>query len=260
LITRDLGLNSYTKFSMEQYSDKQIPNYFQEVNPHQWSLIDFLEWRSENLILRDRNQEHGKLFFLVIGTVDGPKACPSPLESIAVTHWCVLLSHPVLNPLEFVADIKCSPEVVKFWNDRNTQNLREKIQHVKAHNELKLFQIESEDLKYALDRSKNLNFTTIENKRKEALEKSDGDFQPMKTSSTKRKKQSSLSIKNEESANLTASKKVKITDEGNAEMNDTGDPTASNSQPSESIGTQRSSREVNDVNTRNDRLSISGNK
>jgi len=44
---------------MELSSDKQIPNYFQEINSHQWSLIDFLEWRSENLILRDRNQEHG---------------------------------------------------------------------------------------------------------------------------------------------------------------------------------------------------------
>ncbi|POG61697.1 hypothetical protein GLOIN_2v1486032 [Rhizophagus irregularis DAOM 181602=DAOM 197198] len=77
-------------------------------------------------------------------------------------------------------DIKRSPEVVKFWNDRNTQNLHEKIQYVKTHNELKLFQIESEDLNYALDQSKNMNFTAIEDRRKSVLEKalSDDDFMP----------------------------------------------------------------------------------
>ncbi|GES94293.1 hypothetical protein GLOIN_2v1486032 [Rhizophagus clarus] len=61
--------------------------------------------------------------------------------------------------------IKCSLEVENFWNNhKKTQELRQEIHPVKVYNELKLFQIESEDLNYALEGSKNLNFTTIETK------------------------------------------------------------------------------------------------
>ncbi|GES94292.1 hypothetical protein GLOIN_2v1486032 [Rhizophagus clarus] len=48
--------------------------------------------------------------------------------------------------------IKCSLEVENFWNNhKKTQELRQEIHPVKVYNELKLFQIESEDLNYALE-------------------------------------------------------------------------------------------------------------
>ncbi|CAB4488901.1 unnamed protein product [Rhizophagus irregularis] len=154
---------------MEQISNnlQEIDNsYFQEIDPLRWSLINFLEWRSENLVLNDCNQEHG--------------AFKSLLQKIIINDKDNIYRQKAQGLLNNWQDIKRSPEVVKFWNDRNTQNLHEKIQYVKTHNELKLFQIESEDLNYALDQSKNMNFTAIEDRRKSVLEKalSDDDFMP----------------------------------------------------------------------------------
>jgi hypothetical protein len=34
-------------------------SYFQKTNPFEWSLIGFLEWRSENSVLKSCNKEHG---------------------------------------------------------------------------------------------------------------------------------------------------------------------------------------------------------
>ncbi|GBB99994.1 hypothetical protein RclHR1_03700002 [Rhizophagus clarus] len=169
---------------MEQISNnlQEINNsYFQETDPLRWSLINFLEWRSENLVLNDCNQEHG--------------AFKSLLQKIIANDKDNIHRQKAQELLNNWQDIKRSPEVVKFWDDRNTQNLREKIQYVKTHNELKLYQIESEDLNYALDRSKNMSFAAIEDRRKSVMEKalSDDDFMPVRI--PKRKKQLSLSKK-----------------------------------------------------------------
>ncbi|CAG8553276.1 6562_t:CDS:2 [Scutellospora calospora] len=61
----------------------------------------------------------------------------------------------------------------EFWNDRRTQNLQQELQNAKAQNELKTLQVETEDLSYILDRSRELNLhaNIIGNKRKSKLEK-----------------------------------------------------------------------------------------
>ncbi|PKC56667.1 hypothetical protein RhiirA1_473670, partial [Rhizophagus irregularis] len=182
---------------MEQISNnlQEIDNsYFQEIDPLRWSLINFLEWRSENLVLNDCNQEHG--------------AFKSLLQKIIINDKDNIYRQKAQGLLNNWQDIKRSPEVVKFWNDRNTQNLHEKIQYVKTHNELKLFQIESEDLNYALDQSKNMNFTAIEDRRKSVLEKalSDDDFMP---ACIPKRKKLSLPKKNKES--VGSAKKAKTT-------------------------------------------------
>ncbi|GBC07569.1 hypothetical protein RclHR1_07540007 [Rhizophagus clarus] len=65
--------------------------------------------------------------------------------SYSITGKIVSFNH-------FTGGIKCSLEVENFWNNhKKTQELRQEIHPVKVYNELKLFQIESEDLNYALE-------------------------------------------------------------------------------------------------------------
>ncbi|CAG8715900.1 16533_t:CDS:10, partial [Funneliformis mosseae] len=170
---------------MEQASVSPVSNYFHEFDPLKWSLIDFLNWRLEASDFLIQDKEHGTFRYSVEKIANGweDEICVQKAQEI-LDNWTVgifyvslahltghvSLSHLVLG-LELVASIKCSSEVTKFWNDRNIQDLREKIQQVQTHNELKLFQIESEDLNYALDRSKNFNFNALENRRKTVLEK-----------------------------------------------------------------------------------------
>ncbi|CAG8537838.1 1219_t:CDS:10, partial [Ambispora leptoticha] len=133
-------------------------NYFQNNGPSKWSLIGFLTWRSEKLQLLDSIKEHSAFKFFVQKIATDENNTKAKKAQELLDNW---------------KEIKCSPEVKEFWNDRRTQNLQQELQNAKAQNELKTLQVETEDLSYILDRSRELNLhaNIIGNKRKSKLEK-----------------------------------------------------------------------------------------
>ncbi|CAG8596626.1 6156_t:CDS:10 [Ambispora leptoticha] len=106
-------------------------DYFRENDPFKWSLVSFLKWRAYNIVLKDCAQEHGAFKSLLKNIVNNDK------DNIRTQKAKELLDN--------WQEIKCSPEVRMFWNDLKTQNLHQDIEYAKTRNELKLFQIESED-------------------------------------------------------------------------------------------------------------------
>ncbi|KAF0434226.1 c2h2-type zinc finger transcription factor [Gigaspora margarita] len=139
---------------------KQASKYFQEFDPHVWSLISFLNWRSEapDFSLKPK-LEHGTFKFEILRIANRDKN--------------EIRAQKAQDMLDNWKNIKHSLKVKKFWNDRKMQSLEQDIKYIQAQNQLKVLQVDSEDLSYALDRSRELNehANIIGNKRKLVLEK-----------------------------------------------------------------------------------------
>ncbi|RGB24969.1 hypothetical protein C1646_477675 [Rhizophagus diaphanus] len=120
--------------SMEQESGY---SYFTEIDPSEWSLIGFLEWKwKSSTHLMYRSKEHSAFKSFLQNIVNDKKNTNAQRAQKLLDNW---------------KGIKCSLEVEKFWDShKKIQDLRQDIQHVKMYNELKLFQIESEDAIFLL--------------------------------------------------------------------------------------------------------------
>ncbi|CAJ0746593.1 6608_t:CDS:2, partial [Entrophospora sp. SA101] len=127
-------LNTPKSFTIKQFMKTMENisglNYFQNNEPSKWSLIGFLKWRSETQQFLDSKREHSafKYFLQELATDENNTNAKRAQESL--NNW---------------KKIKHSPEVKKFWNDYRTQNLQQDLQYVKAQNELKTLQVETED-------------------------------------------------------------------------------------------------------------------
>ncbi|CAG8507593.1 3715_t:CDS:10, partial [Funneliformis caledonium] len=122
----------------------------------------------------------------------------------------------------FLARSSKEPETQKFWKIvKLERDLENEFENKKIIVKRKL-QIDGLDLVHVSRQQQNFELVDELNSeiRKKPCFKFDDDFLLPKTSPTKRKKQLSLKKKHEQ---------VKITDEGNAEMIDTGNPIASRS-------------------------------
>ncbi|CAG8458436.1 11160_t:CDS:10 [Paraglomus brasilianum] len=160
----------------------KLPDYFQNTDIPQWSLIDFLQWRSKSAEFLDHDSEHSafKNFLITICKKDkdntrGQRAQVLlndwQVAELLLQHTGVIAELPQCWVAELVAASKCSAEVRTFWSNRKSLNLQRDLQHVEFQKQLMLSHIEAEDLNYVLDRSRELNVhsTAIGNRRHELI-------------------------------------------------------------------------------------------